>query len=101
MSPEWTRWTAALAAVALLAACGQPSKPSSSGVFPRTVTHALGKTKLDKSADEKAVTSSGLWAGLGTVKAKHAIAVADEVWFLGLGPIGAMKVLDDLRKYLG
>ncbi|ADJ43792.1 iron ABC transporter periplasmic protein [Amycolatopsis mediterranei S699] len=53
------------------------------------------------SADEKAVTSSGLWAGLGAVKAQHAIPVADEVWFLGLGPIGAMKVLDDLKKYLG
>jgi iron complex transport system substrate-binding protein len=53
------------------------------------------------SADEKAITSSGLWAGLGAVKAKHAVPVADEVWFLGLGPIGAMKVLDDLKKYLG
>ena len=53
------------------------------------------------SPDEKAVTSSGLWAGLNAVKAKHAIPVADEVWFLGLGPIGAMKVLDDLQKYLG
>ncbi|MEV7046022.1 iron-siderophore ABC transporter substrate-binding protein [Amycolatopsis sp. NPDC051061] len=53
------------------------------------------------SADEKAVTSSGLWAGLGAVKAKRAIPVDDEVWFLGLGPIGAMKVLDDLKKYLG
>jgi len=53
------------------------------------------------NADEKAVTSGGLWATLGAVKAKHAIPVADEVWFLGLGPIGAMKVLDDLKKYLG
>jgi iron complex transport system substrate-binding protein len=53
------------------------------------------------SPDEKAVTSSGLWAGLGAVKANHAIAVDDEVWFLGLGPIGAMRVLDDLKKYLG
>jgi len=53
------------------------------------------------SADETAVTSSGLWAGLGAVKAKHAIPVDDSVWFLGLGPIGAMKVLDDLKKYLG
>jgi iron complex transport system substrate-binding protein len=53
------------------------------------------------SADEEAVTSSGLWAGLGAVKAKRAIPVADEVWFLGLGPIGAMRVLDDLKKYLG
>ncbi|WP_328603793.1 iron-siderophore ABC transporter substrate-binding protein [Amycolatopsis sp. NBC_00345] len=53
------------------------------------------------SPDEKAVTSSGLWAGLGAVKAKHAIPVDDEVWFLGLGPIGAMRVLDDLKKYLG
>lgn len=53
------------------------------------------------SPDEKAVTSSGLWTALGAVKAKHAIPVDDEVWFLGLGPIGAMRVLDDLKKYLG
>ncbi|HEY2058736.1 MAG TPA: iron-siderophore ABC transporter substrate-binding protein [Amycolatopsis sp.] len=53
------------------------------------------------SPDEKAVTSSGLWTGLGAVKAKRAIPVDDEVWFLGLGPIGAMRVLDDLKKYLG
>ncbi|WP_156960238.1 ABC transporter substrate-binding protein [Amycolatopsis taiwanensis] len=53
------------------------------------------------SPDEQAVTSSGLWSGLNAVKTNHAIRVDDEVWFLGLGPIGAMKVLDDLQKYLG
>ncbi|SDY46354.1 iron complex transport system substrate-binding protein [Amycolatopsis xylanica] len=52
------------------------------------------------SPDEKAVTSSGLWTALGAVKAGHAIPVNDEVWFLGLGPVGAMKVLDDLKKHL-
>ncbi|WP_326565551.1 iron-siderophore ABC transporter substrate-binding protein [Amycolatopsis rhabdoformis] len=53
------------------------------------------------NADEKAVTGSGLWNGLSAVKAKQAIRVNDEVWFLGLGPIGADHVLDDLKKYLG
>lgn len=53
------------------------------------------------SPDEKTVTGSALWAGLGAVKAKHALPVNDEVWFLGLGPLGAMQVLDDLAKTLG
>ncbi|MFI5611008.1 ABC transporter substrate-binding protein [Amycolatopsis sp. NPDC051903] len=52
------------------------------------------------NADEKAVTSSGLWASLNAVKNKKAIRVDDEVWFLGLGPIGANRVLDDLKKFL-
>ncbi|MFE0019455.1 ABC transporter substrate-binding protein [Amycolatopsis sp. NPDC059021] len=53
------------------------------------------------SQDEKTVTGGALWAGLGAVKAKHAVRVDDEVWFLGLGPAGAMKVLDDLARSLG
>lgn len=53
------------------------------------------------SPDETSVVSSALWSNLGAVKAGHAIRVDDEVWFLGLGPIGAMSVLNDLQKYLG
>jgi len=52
------------------------------------------------SPDEKSVTAGGLWQGMGAVKTGHALAVTDETWFLGLGPIGAGKVLDDLTRIL-
>ncbi|MEV6561630.1 iron-siderophore ABC transporter substrate-binding protein [Nocardia sp. NPDC051756] len=52
------------------------------------------------SPDQKAVTAGPIWRNSSAVKAGHAIAVDDEVWFLGLGPIGAMRVLDDLGKFL-
>ncbi|MFI6041840.1 ABC transporter substrate-binding protein [Nocardia sp. NPDC051321] len=54
----------------------------------------------DVSPDQKAVTEGPIWRNSAAVKAGHAIAVDDEVWFLGLGPIGAMRVLDDLGKFL-
>ncbi|MFF3228155.1 ABC transporter substrate-binding protein [Nocardia suismassiliense] len=54
----------------------------------------------DVSPDQKAVTEGPIWRNMSAVKAGHAIAVDDEVWFLGLGPIGAMRVLDDLGKFL-
>jgi iron complex transport system substrate-binding protein len=55
--------------------------------------------KPDTTA-ENAVTASTLWKNLRAVKAGKVHRVDDEVWFLGLGPIGAMATLDDLQKYL-
>jgi iron complex transport system substrate-binding protein len=49
---------------------------------------------------QDAVVNGGLWAQLGAVKAGHVRQVDDEVWFLGLGPTGVMKVLDDLPRLL-
>lgn len=49
---------------------------------------------------QDAVVNGQLWAHLGAVKAGHVRAVDDEVWFLGLGPTGVMKVLDELPKLL-
>jgi iron complex transport system substrate-binding protein len=46
------------------------------------------------------VVNGELWNRLGGVKAGHARAVDDEVWFLGLGPLGAQRVLADLRTIL-
>lgn len=46
------------------------------------------------------VVNGELWSRLGGVKAGHARPVDDEVWFLGLGPLGAQRVLDDLRTTL-
>ncbi|MET9274713.1 iron-siderophore ABC transporter substrate-binding protein [Kribbella sp. NPDC003557] len=52
------------------------------------------------TTDETKVVNGNLWKSLAAVKAGKAERVDDEVWFLGLGPIGAMKVLDDLEKLL-
>ncbi|MEU8224252.1 iron-siderophore ABC transporter substrate-binding protein [Kribbella sp. NPDC048915] len=53
------------------------------------------------ATDENKVVNGNLWKSLPPVKNGKSARVDDEVWFLGLGPIGAMKVLDDLQKLLG
>ncbi|MFD7158778.1 ABC transporter substrate-binding protein [Kribbella sp. NPDC059898] len=53
------------------------------------------------TTDESKVVDGNLWKSLPAVKAGKSQRVDDEVWFLGLGPIGAMAVLTDLEKYLG
>ncbi|SHK18353.1 iron complex transport system substrate-binding protein [Pseudonocardia thermophila] len=50
---------------------------------------------------QEAVVNGELWQRLGAVQAGHVRAVDDEVWFLGLGPNGVMKVLDELPELLG
>ncbi len=49
---------------------------------------------------EGSVTGGELWNRLGAVQRGTARPVDDEVWFLGLGPIGASRVLDDLQAFL-
>ncbi|WP_410788382.1 ABC transporter substrate-binding protein [Kribbella sp. C-35] len=53
------------------------------------------------TTDENKVVNGNLWKSLPAVKAGKSARVDDEVWFLGLGPIGAMDVLTDLEKLLG
>jgi iron complex transport system substrate-binding protein len=49
---------------------------------------------------EGSVVGGELWSRLGAVQRGTARPVDDEVWFLGLGPIGASRVLDDLQTFL-
>lgn len=49
---------------------------------------------------ETSVVEGAVWPKLGAVKAGHAKAVNDDVWFLGLGPTGAQLILKDLRSML-
>jgi iron complex transport system substrate-binding protein len=49
---------------------------------------------------ETQVVNGNLWKALPAVKAGHAERVNDEVWFLGLGPLGAMHTLTDLETLL-
>lgn len=41
-----------------------------------------------------------MWRNLDAVRNGKAIEVADDSWFLGLGPLGANRVLDDLQNFL-
>jgi iron complex transport system substrate-binding protein len=56
--------------------------------------------KPDTTA-ENTVVNGNLWKALPAVKTGQVARVDDEVWFLGLGPLGAMDVLSDLEKLLG
>jgi iron complex transport system substrate-binding protein len=49
---------------------------------------------------EGSVVGGELWNRLGAVQRGTARQVDDEVWFLGLGPLGASRVLDDLQAFL-
>ncbi|KEI45543.1 ABC transporter substrate-binding protein [Saccharopolyspora rectivirgula] len=46
------------------------------------------------------VIDSVQWSSLTAVKNGKAIEVPDDTWFLGLGPIAANLVLDDLQEHL-
>ncbi|MEV5967356.1 iron-siderophore ABC transporter substrate-binding protein [Kribbella sp. NPDC051952] len=56
--------------------------------------------KPDTTA-ENTVVNGNLWKALPAVKNGQVARVDDEVWFLGLGPLGAMDTLNDLEKLLG
>jgi iron complex transport system substrate-binding protein len=53
----------------------------------------------DRTA-EQAVVGGELWNRLGAVQRGTARPVDDEVWFLGLGPTGAFRALEDLQEFL-
>ncbi|MCF7550031.1 ABC transporter substrate-binding protein [Pseudonocardia sp. WMMC193] len=54
-----------------------------------------------QTTGQDAVVNGALWARIPAVAAGHAQQVDDTVWFLGLGPLGADLVLDDLTRLLG
>ncbi|MCS4277271.1 MULTISPECIES: ABC transporter substrate-binding protein [Mycetocola] len=53
-----------------------------------------------EATGETAALAGPIWPTLTAVKDKHVQRVDDDVWYLGLGPIGAGKILKDLRSYL-
>ncbi len=59
-----------------------------------SVFGAADDTALD------AFTSSPLWQSLSAVQADEVYRVSDDHWFLGIGLIGAERILDDLLIYL-
>lgn len=56
---------------------------------------AYGSAAKQRQAE---LVSSGQWSNLGAVRNGKAFEVDDDRWFLGLGPIGANLVLDELQK---
>ncbi|WP_238935399.1 ABC transporter substrate-binding protein [Saccharopolyspora spinosa] len=56
---------------------------------------AYGETAKQQLTD---VVNSVQWTTLGVVNNGKAVEVHDDTWFLGLGPIAANLVLDDLQK---
>ncbi|GAA5118293.1 iron-siderophore ABC transporter substrate-binding protein [Pseudonocardia adelaidensis] len=76
-------------------------------ISPERISEADGDWIFYSSYGPKEGTAEGsvvggeLWGRLGAVQRGTARPVDDEVWFLGLGPIGASRVLDDLQAFLG
>ncbi|GAO76093.1 MAG: hypothetical protein N2318_09490 [Meiothermus sp.] len=47
-----------------------------------------------------AVLNHPLWRRLSAVQRGRAIRVEDDHWYLGIGPLAASQVLDDLERFL-
>ncbi|HZA17571.1 MAG TPA: iron-siderophore ABC transporter substrate-binding protein [Pseudonocardiaceae bacterium] len=54
---------------------------------------SYGETQQDQ------LTAGPLWQSLGAVSRGRAHEVPDDVWYLGIGPIAANLVLDDLKGF--
>lgn len=53
----------------------------------------------DGSAEQTRLTAGPLWQRLAVVSEGRAHEVSDDLWYLGIGPVAADLVLDDLRGY--
>lgn len=51
-----------------------------------------GRSQLDD------IRGSAQWTALNAVQNEHAEPVPDDTWFLGIGPLAADRVLDDLHR---
>lgn len=49
--------------------------------------------------DQTAVTAGPLWQGIPAVAQGRAYEISDDLWYLGIGPLAANLVLDDLAGY--
>ncbi|WP_308259518.1 iron-siderophore ABC transporter substrate-binding protein [Pseudonocardia sp. H11422] len=50
-------------------------------------------------SDQSKVVGGPLWPGIPAVAAGRAHEVSDDLWYLGIGPIAAGQVLDELAEY--
>lgn len=49
---------------------------------------------------ETSVTGGTAWKSMSAVKKGAAVQVSDDLWFLGLGPMGATRIVDELGTHL-
>jgi iron complex transport system substrate-binding protein len=49
--------------------------------------------------DQTSVTAGPLWQGIPAVAQGRAHEISDDLWYLGIGPLAANLVLDDLAGY--
>jgi iron complex transport system substrate-binding protein len=76
-------------------------------VSPEQVTQADGDLLFHGAYGQEGataaaqVTAGPLWQSIPAVAQGRAVAVDDDRWFLGLGPLGAGLVLDDLERHAG
>lgn len=75
-------------------------------ISPETIDKATGTVLFYSSygnpdaTGETAVTSGAAWKALPAVQAGQAHRVNDDVWYLGLGPTGALQIVDELKDLL-
>ncbi|AKK01990.1 ABC transporter substrate-binding protein [Corynebacterium epidermidicanis] len=75
-------------------------------ISPETIDKADGSVIFYSSygkpdaTGETTVTESSAWKALPAVANGQAKRVEDDVWFLGLGPTGAMQIVKDLKEQL-
>ncbi len=54
----------------------------------------------EDGAEQQAELAAGpLWQLLGAVSGGNAHPVSDDLWYLGIGPLAANEVLDELARY--
>jgi iron complex transport system substrate-binding protein len=76
-------------------------------VSPEQVTQADGDLLFYGAYGQEGATAAGqvtggpLWQSIPAVAQGRSFAVDDDRWFLGLGPLGAGLVLDDLEELAG
>lgn len=75
-------------------------------ISPETIDQAEGSVifyssygKTDATGQD-AIVNGAAWKNLSAVKNGQAHEVNDDVWFLGLGPTGAMQIVEDLKELL-
>lgn len=75
-------------------------------ISPETIDQAEGSVIFYSSygkpdaTGQDAIVNGAAWKNLNAVKNGQAHEVNDDVWFLGLGPTGAMQIVEELKELL-
>jgi len=88
---------------------GRPEIARTSETFVEVSAEEIGRADGDLlfygsfgpegTADAATVLGGPLWPGLPVVRAGAAHEVSDDLWYLGIGPIAAGQVLDELATH--